>query len=283
MIETHRSFLNIATSNSFSRWEADFERLVPSFNLVVYSGSSDTRKYIRASEFYDRGGCMMVQVLLSSVEVVLEDLEILKSIQWKAIVIDEYHHSGIANELEQIKMLSTEMRIILVSDHIKGHRHPQTVPLAQIVDALAQIVDALLPHDIFILGARDLHPQRVAHAVQQLQLQLLRHRRHRRRVEDLHAADEALHRICELILQHRLVGALHQRDVVEPNPVHRNPIAVDEESVEEQEIGQKRHHDRGSEHHVRHHAGERDLGRWNRKSDRVRDWERKGRLVLVAD
>ncbi|KAH6767704.1 hypothetical protein C2S52_018687, partial [Perilla frutescens var. hirtella] len=47
------------------------------------------------------------------------NLEILRSIQWKAIVIDEYQHSGIANELEQIKMLSTEMRIILVSDHIK--------------------------------------------------------------------------------------------------------------------------------------------------------------------
>ncbi|KAH6785496.1 hypothetical protein C2S51_037951 [Perilla frutescens var. frutescens] len=74
----------------------------------------------------------MVQVLPSSLEVVLgawrslhyfnsclDDLEILRSIQWKAIVIDEYRHSEIANELEQIKMLSTEMRIILVSDHIK--------------------------------------------------------------------------------------------------------------------------------------------------------------------
>ncbi|KAH6763984.1 hypothetical protein C2S51_015233 [Perilla frutescens var. frutescens] len=74
MIETHRSFLIVTTSDSFSRWEADFERL---------------------------------------------DLEILRSIQWKAIVIDEHQHSEIANELEQIKMLSTEMRIILVSDHIK--------------------------------------------------------------------------------------------------------------------------------------------------------------------
>ncbi|KAH6810386.1 hypothetical protein C2S51_024148 [Perilla frutescens var. frutescens] len=137
MIETHRSFLIVTTSDSLSRWEADFERLVPFINLVVYSGSSDTRKYIRASEFYDGGGCMMVQVLLSSVEAVLEDLEILRSIQWKAIVIDEYQHSGIANELEQIKMLSTEMRIILVSDHIKD------------ISEHLKILSLVEPHDDF--------------------------------------------------------------------------------------------------------------------------------------
>lgn len=71
MIETFRPFLIITTNDSLSRWEADFERLVPSVDVVVYSGNSDTREIIRASEFFDRG-CMVVQVLVSSVETVLE-------------------------------------------------------------------------------------------------------------------------------------------------------------------------------------------------------------------
>lgn len=119
MIETFRPFLIVTTYDSLSRWEADFERLVPSVDVVVYSGSRNTRKRIGASEFFDEGGCMMVQVLLSSVEAVLEDLELLRSIKWKAIVIDEYQYSGIANGLPQIKMLSTDMRILLVSGQIK--------------------------------------------------------------------------------------------------------------------------------------------------------------------
>ncbi|XP_057781993.1 helicase protein MOM1-like isoform X2 [Salvia miltiorrhiza] len=119
MIETFRPFLIVTTNDSRPHWEANFEQLVPSVDVVVYSGSRDTRNRIRTSEFYDEGGHMIVQVLLSSVEDVLEDLEIMKSIKWKAIVIDEYQISGIADELERIKMLSTDMRILLVSGQIK--------------------------------------------------------------------------------------------------------------------------------------------------------------------
>lgn len=72
MIETFQSFLIITTHDSLSRWEAYFEQLAPSVDVVVYSGSTDTRNMIRVSEFYNEGGCMIVQVLLSSVEAVLE-------------------------------------------------------------------------------------------------------------------------------------------------------------------------------------------------------------------
>ncbi|KAL1537146.1 DNA helicase [Salvia divinorum] len=119
MIETFWPFLIVTSCDSQSRWEANFEQLLPSVDVVVYSGSSDTRNRIRASEFYDEGGQTIVQVLLSSVEALLEDLEILKIIKWKAIIIDEYQHSRIADEHERIKMLSTDMRILLVSSPLK--------------------------------------------------------------------------------------------------------------------------------------------------------------------
>ncbi|KAL3629549.1 hypothetical protein CASFOL_026771 [Castilleja foliolosa] len=119
MSETCRPFLIITTPSSLSQWESEFERLVPSVDVVVYSGNRETRKGIRASEFYDDGGHPMLQVLLSSAEAVLEDLDMLISIKWKAIVIDDHHQSGISNDHEQIKMLPTNSRILLVTGQIK--------------------------------------------------------------------------------------------------------------------------------------------------------------------
>ncbi|GFP82484.1 helicase protein mom1 [Phtheirospermum japonicum] len=119
MSETCQPFLIVTDSSSLSQWESEFARLVPSVDVVVYSGNSDTRKGIRASEFYDEGGNLMLQVLLSSVEAVLEDLGRLISIKWKAIVIDDHHQFGISNDHGQIKMLPTNSRILLVTGQIK--------------------------------------------------------------------------------------------------------------------------------------------------------------------
>lgn len=64
-------FLIVTASSSLSQWEAEFAELVPSVDVVVYSGSRDTRKTMRASEFYDVRG-LMFQVLLTSAEALLE-------------------------------------------------------------------------------------------------------------------------------------------------------------------------------------------------------------------
>ncbi|KAK6163344.1 hypothetical protein DH2020_000208 [Rehmannia glutinosa] len=106
-------FLIVAASDSLSQWEAEFARLAPSVDVVVYSGNIDNRKGIRASEFYEEGGCVMLQVLLSSPEAVFEDLDMLSCIRWQSIVIDEYQHSGVSIDLEQIKILTTDLRILL--------------------------------------------------------------------------------------------------------------------------------------------------------------------------
>ncbi|PIN16129.1 DNA helicase [Handroanthus impetiginosus] len=119
MSEICRPFLIVTTSSSLSQWEAEFARLVPSVDVVVYSGNKDTRKGIRAAEFYEDGGHVMLQVLLSSAEAVFEDLDILRSIRWEAVVIDEYQHNGISHDLGQIKMLITNSKILLLSGQIK--------------------------------------------------------------------------------------------------------------------------------------------------------------------
>lgn len=65
-------FLIITTSSMLPLWEAEFLRAVPSVDIVVYNGSSDNRKCIRTQEFNDDDNRIMLQVLLSSVEIVVE-------------------------------------------------------------------------------------------------------------------------------------------------------------------------------------------------------------------
>lgn len=67
-------FLVISDSSALSLWEAEFSRLDSSIDVVVYSGKEDSRRIIRTCEFYEEGGCIMFQVLLSSIEALVEVL-----------------------------------------------------------------------------------------------------------------------------------------------------------------------------------------------------------------
>lgn len=67
-----RPFLIVTPCTSLSLWETEFNRLAPSINLVVYNGSKDVRKMIQSLEFYQGGGCIMFQVLLSHPDAILE-------------------------------------------------------------------------------------------------------------------------------------------------------------------------------------------------------------------
>ncbi|KAL5831110.1 hypothetical protein ACOSQ4_016464 [Xanthoceras sorbifolium] len=112
-------FLIISTSAALHLWDDEFLRLAPSANVVLYSGNRVVRKNIRTLEFYEGGGCVMFQVLITSPEVLVEDLSLFKRIGWEAIVVDECQRSKIFSHFEQIKVLSTDMRLLLVSGQLK--------------------------------------------------------------------------------------------------------------------------------------------------------------------
>lgn len=65
--------LIVSTSASLSLWEAKFNRLAPSINVVVYNGEKDVRKQIQDLEFYENG-LVTFQVLLSHPDAILEVL-----------------------------------------------------------------------------------------------------------------------------------------------------------------------------------------------------------------
>ncbi|GMG98857.1 hypothetical protein Nepgr_000697 [Nepenthes gracilis] len=113
-----RPSLIISLDAMLSSWEAEFLRLAPSLNVVSYIGSRDTRERIRKLEF-QKGGCMTFQILLSTPETILEDVEALKCIGWEAVVVDHCQNSDIVVHSDYIKKLSVNWRLLLTNIHVK--------------------------------------------------------------------------------------------------------------------------------------------------------------------
>ncbi|PON42607.1 histone H3-K9 methyltransferase [Parasponia andersonii] len=114
--KTCRPFLIISTSAALHLWDDEFIRLV---NFVVYNGNKDLRSIIRKLEF-NEGGCPMFQVLITTLDIVLEALDVLRSVEWELIIIDELQCTRISSHCAQIKLLATKRRLLLVSGQLKG-------------------------------------------------------------------------------------------------------------------------------------------------------------------
>ncbi|CAK8543860.1 unnamed protein product [Lathyrus sativus] len=117
-----RPFLIISTSTGLSTWETEFLNLAPSANLVVYKGTKYVRDSIRALEFNNEDGGCSFQILLSSSDIIIEDLHALRYIQWEAIIIDECHRSRVLGHIDNFNILKAETRLILMSGQIKEDR-----------------------------------------------------------------------------------------------------------------------------------------------------------------
>ncbi|KAK8546312.1 hypothetical protein V6N12_027101 [Hibiscus sabdariffa] len=118
-LTARRPFLIISRSTTLSVWESEFLHVASTANIIVYKGSKDVRSSIRSLEFYNEGGSIMFEILLSASNVVAEDLEMLKCIRWGTIVIDECQRPGMSRYFEQLKSLRTDMKLLLVSGEIK--------------------------------------------------------------------------------------------------------------------------------------------------------------------
>ncbi|GAV67872.1 SNF2_N domain-containing protein/Chromo domain-containing protein [Cephalotus follicularis] len=117
-----RPFLVISTSATLSVWEDEFLHISPYANYVVYKGKNEVRSCIRSMEFYNESGRIMFEVLLSSSDDVVEDLEVLECIPWEAIVIDQCQLSRMSRHFGKIKMLACKMRFLLFSSQIKDSK-----------------------------------------------------------------------------------------------------------------------------------------------------------------
>lgn len=117
--ETRSPFLVLTTQNALSIWEAEFSRWGSCARIVVYKGCRNVRSMIRTLEFYNKKGNIMFQVFLSCYADVGEDIETFRDINWEVIILDECQHPNMLTHFDQIKLLASNMRLLLVRSQIK--------------------------------------------------------------------------------------------------------------------------------------------------------------------
>jgi len=95
----------VAPLSLVSQWESETKEWAPDMNTVVYHGSADARDFLVKNEFYytdqfesketakdlKRKHITKFQLLITTYEVVLKDVNVLSKIQWKALIVDEAH------------------------------------------------------------------------------------------------------------------------------------------------------------------------------------------------
>ncbi|XP_042493689.1 CHD3-type chromatin-remodeling factor PICKLE-like isoform X2 [Macadamia integrifolia] len=83
--------LVIAPKSTLFQWEKEFHHWAEELNVVIYQGERESRKCIRAHEFYSTEKNVLFDVLVTNYELVLSDNTALRKFEWSAIVIDEAH------------------------------------------------------------------------------------------------------------------------------------------------------------------------------------------------
>ncbi|EED89561.1 chromodomain-helicase [Thalassiosira pseudonana CCMP1335] len=98
-------FLVVAPLSLVAQWASESKEWAPDMNVVVYHGSADARDFLVKHEFYytdqfssktvaqqlKRKHITKFQVLITTYEVVLKDVNVLSKIKWKALIVDEAH------------------------------------------------------------------------------------------------------------------------------------------------------------------------------------------------
>lgn len=98
-------FLIVAPLSLIGQWQSESQTWAPDLNVVFYHGSADAREFIAKHEFYYSDQFIPKQtaarlkkmhvtkfhILITTYEVVLKDVDVLKKIRWKALIVDEAH------------------------------------------------------------------------------------------------------------------------------------------------------------------------------------------------
>jgi superfamily II DNA or RNA helicase len=98
-------FLIVAPLSLIGQWQSESQTWAPDLNVVFYHGSADAREFIAQQEFYYTDQFLPKQtvaklkkmhvtkfhILITTYEVVLKDVDVLKKIRWKALIVDEAH------------------------------------------------------------------------------------------------------------------------------------------------------------------------------------------------
>ena len=158
-------FLVLAPLSTLSHWLREFEGWTD-MNTIVYHGSNESRELIRDVEFSfadpPKSGPPMYkfQVLITSYEVIKQDLAVFKKIPWRYMVVDEAHR--LKNKVRPPRPAATRRDPPPPPPPHRPHRaRPAHRPLAPAADAPRAVwtawQDSALANDLRQLSIEHMH------------------------------------------------------------------------------------------------------------------------------
>ncbi|KAI0565699.1 DNA helicase [Gracilaria domingensis] len=89
----HGLFLVVVPLSTIAGWVREFRRWLPDMNVICYVGNSKSRAMIREHEFFSsaKGGTEKFHTLLTTPELLMQDVDYLGEFRWSMIAVDEAH------------------------------------------------------------------------------------------------------------------------------------------------------------------------------------------------
>lgn len=83
-------FLVVVPLSTITAWQQQFAKWAPDMNVVCYLGSAAARQVIREYE-WGAPKKLKFNVMLTTYEMVLKDLQEIQPVKWQALAVDEAH------------------------------------------------------------------------------------------------------------------------------------------------------------------------------------------------
>lgn len=117
----NRPILIVTSTAGICCWESEFLRWAPLINIVAYCGNRESRDVMRKFDFFEESGCVLVQIVLSTSDVVAADLGSLKCLDWEAIIVDEGQRLKLSKVFQHLEQLPADFRLVLFHEQLKDN------------------------------------------------------------------------------------------------------------------------------------------------------------------